>query len=208
MAGKAILFFTIEVFLALILGLTGSAYGYRDMGMSFDIPDGWNIHSSGWPSFGNMNMGDASGSLGSLSADTIRYPGALGNIGASSSISLLWIGDPGTEPEKVLAQVVVAGTYGSKGLSITSTAEGKTQVQGQEADTLDLTYNFNGVFAERKLAAWRSEGPDRLFMAPSNDPQALDRDMNLVQLGYVTSKAEYYQGNVQFKCSVLQASPK
>jgi hypothetical protein len=56
---------------------------------------------------------------------------------------------PGTEPEKVLAQV--ARTYGSKGLSITSTAEGEAQVQGQEADTLDIPYDFNGVFAERKL---------------------------------------------------------
>jgi hypothetical protein len=34
---------------------------------------------------------------------------------------MLWIRDPGMEPEKALAQV--ARTYGSKGISITSTAE-------------------------------------------------------------------------------------
>ena len=79
MADKAFLFFTIAVFLAFVLGLAGSAYEYRDMGMSFGIPEGWYIHSSGGTSFGNMSMDDASGSLGSLSADPIRYPGALGN---------------------------------------------------------------------------------------------------------------------------------
>ncbi len=79
MADKAFLFFTIAVFLAFVLCLAGNVYEYRAMGMSFGIPEGWYIHSSGETSFGNMSVDDASGSLGSLGADPIRYPGALGN---------------------------------------------------------------------------------------------------------------------------------
>ena len=113
---------------------------YSGMGLTFQYPSDWAISVSGNQVSGNISIMDSCG-----------------------SIAVAWMRDPGLTPVNILDQVVK--TYNQGEVEILSKDQGKISVQGREAETLDLSYKFKDHNAKKRLAAWTSEGSDRLFFA-------------------------------------------
>jgi len=113
---------------------------YNGMGLTFQHPVDWAIFASGDQVSGNISVMDSCG-----------------------SITIAWMRDPGLTPANILDQI--AKTYNQGEVAIISKVQGKIPVQGREAETLDLSYKFKDNNAKKRLAAWLSEGSDRLFIA-------------------------------------------
>ena len=113
---------------------------YNDMGLTFQYPADWAISASGNQVSGNISVMDSCG-----------------------SIAIAWMRDPGLTSANILDQI--AKTYNQAEVETISKDQGKIPVQGREAETLDLSYKFKDNNAKKRLAAWRSEGSDRLFIA-------------------------------------------
>ena len=113
---------------------------YNGMGLTFQHPADWAIFASGSQVSGNISVMDSCG-----------------------SITITWMRDPGLTPVNILDQI--AKTYNQDDVETISKEQGKIPVQGREAETLDLSYKFKDNNAKKRLAAWRSEGADRLFIA-------------------------------------------
>lgn len=136
------LFLIIALLLVTISG-TSAATGlsdYSGMGFTFQSPSDWAISASGNQVSGNISV-----------------------IGSCASIAIDWMRDPGLTPESILDQVVKIYNQGE--VEILSKEQGKVLIQGREAETLDLSYKFKDQNAKKRLAAWTSEGSDRMFFA-------------------------------------------
>lgn len=113
---------------------------YRSMGLAIQYPSGWTISASGNQVSGNVSIVDSCG-----------------------RIAIAWMRDPGLTPANILDQIVK--TYNQGEVEILSKESGKIQVQGREIETLDMSYKLKDHKAKKRLAAWTSEGSDRLFFA-------------------------------------------
>ena len=113
---------------------------YRGMGLTFQYPYDWTISALGNQVSGNISV-----------------------IDSCDSIAIAWMRDPGLTPVNILDQIVKTINQGE--VEILSKEQGKISVQGQEVETLDLSYKFKDHNAKKRLAAWTSEGSDRLFFA-------------------------------------------
>lgn len=136
-------FLLLIVLLLTTLSCSSSANGlseYTGMGLTFQYPHNWTISALGNQVSGNIILMDS-----------------------CASIAVDWIRDPGLTPVDVLDQVFK--TYNQGEVEILSKNRGKISVQGQEAETLDMSYKFKDQNAKKRLAAWTSEGSDRLFFA-------------------------------------------
>lgn len=134
--------FLIALLLVTISG-TSAAIGlsdYSGMGFTVHYPSDWAISASDNHVSGNISV-----------------------MGSCASIAIDWMRDPGLTPESILDQVVK--TYNQGEVEILSKKQGKVLIQGREAETLDLSYKFKDQNAKKSLAAWTSEGSDRMFFA-------------------------------------------
>ncbi len=113
---------------------------YRDSGLSLDVPRDWLVNASGEYAAGNLS---------------IRAPDA--------NISLIWMRDPGIDPEKILGQV--EKTYDSDEIKILSSELGHAKINSQEVKTLSLYYKLKEYKSMRLFAVWNSSKSDRLFFA-------------------------------------------
>lgn len=113
---------------------------YSGMGFTFRYPSDWAISVSGNQVSGNISVMDS-----------------------CASIAIDWMRDPGLTPESILDQV--AKTYNQGEVEILSKDQGKVLIQGREVETLDISYRFKDQNAKKRLAAWTSEGSDRMFFA-------------------------------------------
>lgn len=110
------------------------------MGLTFQYPSDWAISALGNQVSGNIGLTDS-----------------------CASIVIDWIRDPGLTPIDVLDQVVK--TYDQGEMEILSKDQDKISVQGRQVEALDLSYKYKDYSAKKRLAAWTSEGSDRLFFA-------------------------------------------
>jgi hypothetical protein len=134
--------------------LFGGAEGYSGPGFSFDLPASWSLTSSG---------DEAAGKI------VLTAPGA--------QVTIDWYRDPGIRPERYLDQILRA--YSSGGVAMTSAKRAKIPVQGQKAESLDLSYKYKEYGSRKRFAVWISNRSDRLFLASSSglreDASLLDR---------------------------------
>lgn len=110
------------------------------MGLAFQYPSDWAISALGNKVSGNISLSDS-----------------------CARLVIDWIREPGLKPVDVLDQVVK--TYDQGEVEILSKDQGKISIQGREVETLNISYKFKDYSAKKRLAAWTSEGSDRLFFA-------------------------------------------
>jgi hypothetical protein len=122
------------------LSAAGGLMDYNGIGLTFHYPANWAISASGNQVRGNISVMDS-----------------------CCSIAIAWMRDPGLTPASILDQI--SKTYNQGEVEIISKVQGKIPVQGREAETMDLSYKFKDNNAKKRLAAWTSEGSDRLFIA-------------------------------------------
>ena len=148
-----------------ILLLIGSAAAsdvpFIGMGFSFQYPVGWTVSDSGSQVAGNLSM-----------------------MNSGVDIVVTWMRDPGFTPEKILDQIV--NVYSQGGVEVLSQEKAQISVQGQKAETLDLSYRFNDYEAKKRFAAWISNESDRMFFV-SMSSSSENYTNNKESLNYVLS---------------------
>ena len=145
MSSSVLVFPFLLLFVLLLTATSSSSAGdgfsdYRGMGLAFQYPSDWAISALGNQVSGNISVVDS-----------------------CDGISIAWVRDPGLTPANILDQIVK--TYNQSEVEILSKEQGKVSVQGREVETLDLSYKFKDHNTKKRLAAWTSEGSDRLFFA-------------------------------------------
>ncbi|MDD1752468.1 MAG: hypothetical protein LUQ38_05195, partial [Methanotrichaceae archaeon] len=71
--------------------------------------------------------------------------------------------DPGIPPAEILDEL--KGTYEDVDVKVLSSESGEIQLPGQKIKTLNIIYEFKGLQAEKRFAAWNSSRSNRLFLA-------------------------------------------
>ncbi|NYT01510.1 MAG: hypothetical protein GKC10_01965, partial [Methanosarcinales archaeon] len=114
--------------------------GLEQSGFSVDLPPSWTVDFSGNFSSGSLRANDS-----------------------SLSYAMVWMRDPGSDPDELLD--LVERTYQGTDLAVTSANFEEILAGVGKGNLLQLQYTFKGHPAQKLFASWRSEHSDRLFTA-------------------------------------------